>query len=146
MIDLFGIIWRELKTPDAYPNNWYGYAKNQLSHFMLGFTAACVMSHVHFTIFDEFAQKGALWASIAMMYAIYELSSQGWQGKDTVEDWFFFAIYGAGVPIFMFNEIEQGSPVLTVNATLAIPAVAVIYGHLIVGIIARIITMQARND
>jgi hypothetical protein len=135
---ILSTIWNELKTPDGYPVDWYGYATNQVTHLAMGFAFVCILSGLHFAMFGEFAQKGALWFTAAMVYAVYELSSQGWNGKDTVEDWVFFSIYGAVPPIAMFSEIEVGNPELLVNSQIAAPVIGVVVAHLIGGILARV--------
>ena len=146
-MNILTTIWKELNTPDGYPADWYGYATNQVTHLAMGFAAACLLSNFHFYIFDEFARKGALWFAIALMYAVYELSAQGWNGKDTVEDWVFFSVYGAGVPIVIFTELEVGSPMLSINSQLVVPVIAVIVAHLLGGVVARIyLKVRANND
>jgi hypothetical protein len=132
------IILAELSRADAYPSDWYGYARNQLSHFALGITTAAMLAQAHFAVFDEFAKKGALWAVIAFGYAAFEILRQGWNGRDTVEDWLFFAAYGAGLPIFLFNEVEVGSPILSINSQMVVPVFGVVMCHLAGGIFSRI--------
>lgn len=131
-------IFRELHKTDDFSSDWYGYATNQLSHFVLGFTAACVFSALHFWSFGEFAEKGALWFTIAFTYAIWELGVQRWRGLDSIEDWVFYSVYGAGAAILLFNETEPGSPILTTSMEYTPPFMALLYGHLAIGIVARI--------
>ena len=138
-------IWTELNTPDNYANNWYGYATNQVTHLAMGFAAACLLSNFYFYVFGEFAEKGALWFVLALIYAVYELSAQGWNGKDTIEDWFFFSVYGAGVPIMIFSETEIGSPIVSVNTQMVVPVLGVVIAHLIGGVAARIY-LKVRAD
>ena len=139
------IILAELSRADAYPSDWYGYAKNQLAHFALGITTASLLAQAHFAVFNEFAQKGATWAVVAVGYAAFEILRQGWNGRDTVEDWLFFALYGGGLPIFLFNEVEIGSPMLSINSQLVIPWFAVVMCHLAGGIVARVVTAQSNK-
>ena len=129
----------ELSKADAFPNDWYGYAGNQLAHFALGIATASMLSQLHFAVFGEFAQKGALWCVIAIGYMMFEIIKQGWKGFDTIEDWMFFALYGAGLPIFLFDEVLPGSPILTINSQLVVPLFAVVFAHLLGGIVSRLV-------
>jgi hypothetical protein len=97
-----------------------------------------MLSQLHFAVFGEFAQKGALWIVIAVCYMSFEVMRQGWKGRDTIEDWMFFAFYGAGLPIFLFNEVEVGSPVLDINSQLVVPVFGVVLCHLAGGILSRV--------
>lgn len=137
-MSILSTIWKELNTPDGYPVDWYGYATNQVTHLAMGFASTCILSGLYFFTFGEFAEKWALWFSVALMYAIYELSAQGWNGKDTIEDWTFFSVYGAGVPIAIFTEIEPGDSMLVVNSYIVAPIIGFIFAHLVGGIVARI--------
>lgn len=137
-MNIISAIWSELKTPDSYSKDWYGYLTNQVSHLALGFATACVMSNLHFMVFGEFAEKWALWFAIAVCYATFELTGQGWRGKDTIEDWIFVSVYGAGVPIAVFSEIEKGNPDLVLNSRVVVPIICFIVAHLIGGIVARV--------
>lgn len=128
----------ELRVSEDFGNDWYGYATNQLSHFVLGFTLTCLFSAAHFWAFDEFAQKGALWFAVGFVYAIWELGVQKWRGIDSLEDWIFFSVYGAGSAILFFNEIEPGNPELITSMTYVLPFLAVFYGHIAAGIFARL--------
>lgn len=138
MIRLLKSIFAELRSPSDFGQDWYGYATNQLSHFVLGFTMACLFSALHFAVFGEFMEKGALWFIIAFIYALWELGVQRWRGIDSVEDWLFYSVYGAGAAILFFNEIEPGSPVLITSMEYVMPFIALLYGHIAAGIIARI--------
>lgn len=131
-------ILEELRTTQDFDGDWYGYATNQLSHFVLGFAMACVFSAMHFWTFGEFAEKGALWFTIAFLYAIWELGVQRWRGIDTIEDWVFYSVYGAGSAILFFNETTPGSPILTTSMEYVMPFVAILFGHLGIGILVRI--------
>ena len=132
------VIAVELSKADAYRDDWYGYARNQLAHFALGVTTASILSQMYFIVMGEFAHKVGLWLIIAAGYAAFELIYQGWRGRDTLEDWLFFAFYGAGLPIFLFHEVEVGSPALVINSQMVIPVFGVVFCHLAGGILSRI--------
>jgi hypothetical protein len=144
---IFSEIWRELNTPDGFTTNWYGYATNQVTHLAMGFSAVCVVSALYFGFHGEFSQKAHLWGLVAISYAIYEMAAQGWNGKDTVEDWVFFSLYGAGVPVVIMNEVTPGNPTLEVNSQLVVPAIGLVVAHLLGGIIARVyLKIRGQND
>lgn len=136
---LFWEVWRELTRAENYRRNWYGYATNQLSHMMLGFIYCCAVSAAHWAYYHEFAEKPVLWLFVAVTYAAFELGTQKWKGWDTVEDWMFFALYGGGVPVLIFTEIEAGNPTVTTSIEWAIPTVGIIFTHLVSGIVVRIV-------
>jgi len=131
-------VFQELKRTEDFSSDWYGYATNQLSHFVLGFTMACVFSAMHFWLLGDFADKAALWFTIAFIYGMWELGVQRWRGFDSVEDWVFYSVYGAGSAILFFNETTPGSPILTTSIEYVMPFVAILFGHLVVGILVRI--------
>lgn len=143
--EIFRAILAELRVPEDFGSDWYGYATNQLSHCMLGILAACLLSGLHFWTFGEFAEKGALFFVIAIGYAIWEVGVQPWRGIDTVEDWVFFTVYGAGSMILFFNETQPGSPVLTTSMEWVMPFIAIVVGHLVAGVVARICVKVMRK-
>lgn len=135
----------ELKRPDDFGKDWYGYATNQLAHFVLGFSTACALSFAHLYVFGEFSDKVALWALIALLYAGWELIIQKSSRCDAIEDWTFYAVYGAGGAIFLFNEVEPGKPDLITSMEYIPPFMVVFYGHLITGVVVRIWQGSARR-
>lgn len=114
--------------------------------FRIGVSTACAFSAFHFWAFSEFAQKGALWFTIAVIYAIWELGVQKWRGVDSVEDWIFYSVYGAGSAILFFNEIEPGSPMLVTSMEYVLPFILLFYGHIAAGILARVCAKVIKND
>ena len=132
-------MYAELSRAEAYKDDWYGYATNQLSHFAIGVATAALLSQFYFAVFGEFVEKAALWFVVAFGYMMFEITKQGWKGRDTLEDWMFFAVYGAGLPIFLFHEVAPGSPVLMINSQLIVPLFAVIFAHLLGGIVSRLV-------
>ena len=56
----------------------------------------------------------------------------------------FFALYGGGVPVLLFDEIEIGNPSLMTRIDFVIPVVGIISFHLLAGIVVRIVN-EVRN-
>ena len=127
-------IFSELATPSNFSRDWYGYATNQISHTALGFIAASLVAVVLFCFLGEFAPKEFSLALTALAYGAWELRKPSW---DALEDFIFFAMYGAGSATMLFNEITPGSPIVETNALYIPKFTAIITVHLIVGILAR---------
>jgi hypothetical protein len=128
------VIWRALITPDRFPRDWYGWATNQLGHIMIGLALACGLTLVHFWALGEFPYKLHLFALIGAGYLAFELAFQKWQGWDTVEDWIFVCVYGAGGAIGTVTEREVGSLIAALDLTAVAWAFAAAGGHLAAGI------------
>lgn len=138
-MNILKTILSDLSTPDNFSRNWYGYATNQISHTALGFIAASMVAFVWFCFLGEFAPKEYSWALTASVYAAWELRKPSW---DSLEDFIFFAIYGAGSATMLFSEVSPGSPQVTTEIGYIPKFTAIIATHLMVGIVARII----KND
>lgn len=137
-MNLLKSIFSELGTSDNYHTNWYSYATNQLSHTLLGFITSCIVSYTTFLILGEFWVKEYIWGTAALLYIFVELIQRQTRNIwDAVEDFIFFAVYGAGVGYLLFNEVSPGSPEVKSNILYTIKVVSIIGGHLSVGILMR---------
>lgn len=81
-------------TPDAFVNDWYGYATNQSGHFLLGLIAAVIL----YVVFRS-ATK-AVGVTMAV-YAVWEVTQLLYGGGvlDGLEDALFVflgAVFAAG--------------------------------------------------
>ena len=129
-------ILSDLSTPDNFSRNWYGYATNQISHAALGFLLTALVSYLWFCFWGEFAPREYAWAFVAAAYAAWELRKPSWDG---LEDFIFFAVYGAGSATMLFSEVTPGSPEVITEVTYIPKVLAIITMHLSVGIVARVI-------
>lgn len=124
--------------PDNFSGNPYGYVTNQAAHFKVGFVLlAWGAAYLWFHLTGALPDK--LWhgALAAIAYALYELWDQGFNGFDTVEDWWFVVGYGVFAPLTIFTEFPKGSGQLVTH--IGTPAIwfAVICVHLSAGAAIR---------
>ena len=128
-----------LLKSDNFRLDWYGYATNQLSHALLGFLASCIVSYLSFIILGQFWLKEFIWLTAASIYTLIEVvQKQTGNIWDCVEDFIFFAIYGAGSGYLLFDEVTPGSPEIVTNILYTLKVVAIIGSHLLVGISLRL--------
>jgi hypothetical protein len=130
-------IIKDLSTPDSFRKDWYGWSTNQLAHITLGIILAALISFANFMTIGEFAYKGILFAMVAFLFAAQQ--GRQWLVKpwDTVEDFIFVVIYGAGTVIVMFDEVSPGSPLIVTNIINIAPICAIVATHLFVGSVIR---------
>lgn len=131
--------------PDNFPRDPYSFVTNQTGHaLMIGFllvvyglSLSCVW------LFGELPNKWLIVALGAVGYAAFEMVTQGWQGWDTIEDWFFVNGYGIWAPVLAFSapspEVAALDPEIhaTVNLWTPAPFIAVFVLHLVVGAAVR---------
>lgn len=126
-----------LLEADEFPNDWYGWATNQISHIGLGVFIVFAVCLASFGIFGEMPYKDAVYATVLFGYLAFELGVQGWREWDTVEDTTFVTFYGAGGALAGFSEIAPGDAVLSVNPIGLLPFFAVAVLHLVAGSLFR---------
>lgn len=123
---------------DDFKGDWYGYACNQLSHVLLGFLFAGFVSMWTWFYRGEYLDKNALFAVCSISYLSFEFYTQRFKDlKDTLEDYVFFAIYGSGSAVYLFSEVEAGSPVLQTDLRFAGPIAVVVLTHIGLGVSKR---------
>lgn len=128
-----------LLQSDNFRNDWYGYSTNQLSHALLGFLASCIVSYISYLYLGEFWSKELIWCTTATIYICFEaLQKQSNNIWDCVEDFIFFAVYGAGSGYLLFDEVSPGSPEVKTNILYTLKVVGIIGSHLLVGISLRL--------
>lgn len=126
-------------TPNSFPNDWYGWLTNQVSHVFLGIFAVFVFSMVGFAIFGEFPVKTHMLAVIGFLYiAIVELWLQGWRGLDTIEDSVFVIGYGASGALGASAEIMPGRSAIIMELGPLLPFFYIFTAHVIAGVLWRI--------
>tara|TARA_R110000744_G_scaffold149386_5_gene262529 strand:- start:1141 stop:1410 length:270 start_codon:yes stop_codon:yes gene_type:complete len=85
----------------------------------------------------ELPYKEHLIVFAAVSYALYELIDQGWNGWDTIEDWWVVNVYGVIGPVMTFSEVTAGLPMVTVNIFSPLPFIALFAAHLAAGAYVR---------
>ena len=131
-------IWQELSTPEVFRDDWYQWSSNQATHFVIGLSAAAGLSFLLYIVSGEFPIKWQVWSFIAVAYFLWEVEIQGWKGFDTIEDWLFVCIYGAGASLFLFTEIEPGRPELITSMQFVPLFMAIFWAHIVTGVVVRI--------
>ena len=151
---------------DDFRRDWYGHLTNQISHTAIGAIAAWIGALCFFQLFGEYPVKLELFIALAAGYFAFELGAfhavirlvgsvfgrvwnirgQGWQGRDTIEDWVFFVVWGAGGTMAAFSEIQVGSIWLAFD-----PSAPVIFAqgatvHLAIGTVMRAVAGRAYED
>tara|TARA_R110000851_G_scaffold120168_1_gene248367 strand:- start:785 stop:1186 length:402 start_codon:yes stop_codon:yes gene_type:complete len=124
---------------DGFAGEPYGFTTNQISHAVaVGFLGLVYgVTFVWFVTFGEFPYKWVLIVFAGVAYAAYELIDQGWNGWDTIEDWWFVNVYGVIGPVMTFSEVEPGSALFTGSILVPIPFVFIFYAHLGFGAYVR---------
>ena len=127
-----------LLTPDNFKNNWYGWIANQWSHALLGqmLFGIIMLCSMHF---GEFASRLDVWIAIALGYAGWEvITHKNGFWWDSVEDFIFVCIYGAGWVAFAFHEVTIGSTKFFGDAMTIAPIIGFFAFHSIMGIALRV--------
>jgi hypothetical protein len=113
----------------------YGWATNQIGHaFLVG---AVLLTYLPVLAcwygLGEFPPKWAIVVGAGIAYAAYEAIDQGWNGADTVEDWWFVIVYGAAGSTYSFTEISPGDAKAALDLMAALPFLLLLSVHLCFG-------------
>lgn len=122
---------------DGFPRDWYGYLTNQVSHVGLGIFAAWAACLVAFVISSDLPYRWQVFAGISAVYAAKELIIDRWQGADTVEDFLFVVVYGAGGTLASFRQIDDFSSDVAFNIYSTVPFLVACGLHLAGGSFIR---------
>jgi len=120
---------------DNFPTDWYGWLTNQAAHVLLGQVLFAVMM-IGSLGAGEFAHRIAVWAAVAIGYAIWEVVTRG-RFWDAVEDFMFVAVYGAGLPAVIFSEAD-GFGKFYGDVWNVLPMIGVFCVHAAVGVTLRL--------
>lgn len=80
----------------------YGWLTNQISHIGLGVSLVVTFCVLGALMFDEFPDKMAIFAAIAAIYFLIEYPQHG-PLADSIEDAVFVVLYGAAIPLVLFD-------------------------------------------
>lgn len=126
-----------LFTPDDFKNEWYGWATNQWSHVVLGQVLFGWIMYASL-LFGEFAPRLDVLLIVAGIYAAWELfTSNRSKIWDSIEDFIFVVIYGAGWMAAVFTEVAPGLSGVYSDALSAIPLFGLFAFHTTVGVLLR---------
>ncbi len=127
-----------LTDPSAFPDDWYGWLTNQISHIGLGVFLTFALCSLYWLINGEMPYRVAAYMVIASGYLAFEIYVQGWRRFDTIEDTVFTVGYGTSAILAAFQEITVGSPLVAVNILSLMPFFIVACIHLLAGSISRL--------
>lgn len=97
--------WGQLDTPSSFPNDWYGAATNQATHWAVAMFSTIAFCLVYGLVFSEMPYRWPVFAGASLGYLFYvEVWRQGWQGADSINDWVFWSL-GAAVPLVALEEV-----------------------------------------
>lgn len=128
---------KNLFTPNFFRDDWYGYLTNQISHVSLGVFLTWALCFFCFLILDGLPYKTSIFFTLTILYFLYELLFQGWQGVDTVEDWVFFSLYGVLGTVLAFTEFSVGLGLVTLSITAPSYIFPILILHLLIGCFLR---------
>ena len=126
-----------LIEPDAFLDDWYGWLTNQAGHILLGVFLAFFMCIGAYLVMGELPFRVDVFAVCLLGYVAFELSTQGWQKGDTIEDTVFVVAYGCGAPLAAFHEVSAGSPDVALDLRALIPFFVASAVHLACGVVFR---------
>lgn len=124
-------------TPSKFDQDWYGYATNQISHVGLGMFFVWFFCVFAFVISGDMPSRWQVFLSIAVMYGAKELAADRWQGADTIEDFLFLVVYGAGGALISFKQMDALSPNVVFSVFQILPFLLVCCVHLLIGLFIR---------
>lgn len=138
-------IFTTLTTPDRFSDDWYGYLLNQVSHCALGLLFVLTLCAGWLGFSGEFPYRWKVFVFVSVVYALKELLLDRWNGFDTIEDFLFVVIYGAGGTLASFFELA-GLPVglVAFDIKATTPFMTMFVLHLSAGCIVRL-RNQRRN-
>ena len=130
---------------DDFRGRPYGFTTNQISHtafvgLLLIVYGSCLVWHL---IFGEMPYKWLVALLGGIGYLAYEIREQGWNGVDTVEDWWFVNVYGVWAPLTIFSEAPPevskciGHAAFVGDLYIALPWVVLFSIHLMLGAVWR---------
>ena len=127
-------IWYKPDNFDRQPVKWLS---NQGAHAALGLALVLAVSVTGWATRGEYPGRWEIWAVCVVLVLVFELGVQGWNGTDTLHDTAFMAVYGAGGPLLVFQEIDVGSLQISGNGGLAVVLLCWVLVHLAWGMWAR---------
>jgi hypothetical protein len=129
-------VWQELTTPDDFSDDWFKWSAGQAGHFVQGLMVALFITVLHDHFYGEAPYKYQIFIVAGASYLLFELTFHGWQKWDTIEDWVFFSLYGAGGGILSVSEIAPSDYDIDLK-TAGLVFVAMV-GHLLMGVAKRL--------
>lgn len=137
MWDFVKTVISEFATPEKFGDDWKGFIHNQFGHTGIGIFAVWIACLISFTIMGDLPSRFDIFLGIAFLYSTKELVADKWNGFDTVEDFLFVVVYGAGGTLAAFKQMEQNSADVVFNIHSAVPFLTACFIHLFAGAFYR---------
>lgn len=137
-------VFRSVGTAQRFPRDWYAYATNQISHVGIGILWVWIVCLVSFAVVGDLPYRSEIFVGVALIYLAKELVIDRWSGFDTVEDFLFLVVYGAGGTLVSFRQIDALSSDVVFNIHSALPFLFTCGLHLLAGSYFR--WKAARNE
>lgn len=130
---------------DDFRGRPYGFTTNQISHAAaIGFLLIVYGLTLFWVwLYGEYPFKWMIALVGGLGYFAYELWDQGWQGADTIEDWWFVNVYGVWAPLVALSEASPevvkivGAYAFTGDLFAALPYMVLFAIHLALGALWR---------
>jgi hypothetical protein len=126
-------IWAEAMRPEGGLANAYFDFKHQGWKAWIGASAVIIFCIVWDLVVGSMPYRTLVFGWIVGAYfGLVEIAGQGWRGRDTLDDTYFFAIGAAG-PLVALHEVETNlGPMLDLNnknglATFAVLIVSLLF-------------------
>lgn len=103
-------MWRDLMTPDAFKNSWYGALTNQGMHTFIGALASGLFCMLWYAATEELPVRALVFMACFLPYPLLiEWAAQGWRKGDS---WFDSLMYGCGVlgPLVALRDVSTSGP------------------------------------
>lgn len=128
---------KHIFQPDDFSGDWYGYLTNQISHVSLGVFFTWFSTLISVLMSGEFPYKWQVFFALLSIYLIYEITYQGWNGLDTIEDLTFFGVYGVGGTLLAFSEFDADLSLAMLDVQSPKLMFAILGVHLFLGSVYR---------
>ncbi|WP_158963890.1 hypothetical protein [Chachezhania sediminis] len=129
---------RSLGRASRFSGDAYGYAGNVAAHVLIGIGSVLMAAQAAQWMIGEYPYRWRIWIGIAVLYAAKEIIIDRWNGFDTVEDFAFVAIYGAGGTCMSFRAMPPGYTDIRFDPAIAQMFFVVFAWHLAIGIVKRL--------
>ena len=116
-------LWIEASRPESFMGRVWASTVNQGWHFWIGLSLAALVCVIWDAAFGSMPYRTLVFGWIVGAYfGLWEIAVQGWQGRDTLDDTYFFGL-GAAAVLVSLHEVETNlGPMLDLNNANALAA------------------------
>lgn len=127
MIAVIREIWAEAMTPEGGLANAYLDFQHQFAKAWLGVGIVVIICVGWNAVCGSMPHRTLVFGwTVGAYFGIIEIAGQGWRGKDTLDDTYFFAIGAAG-PLVSLHEVDTNlGPLLQLHEANTMAAFGVL--------------------